>query len=139
MNLITVKTFDNAIGAHILQAKLEDEGIVAHIHDENIMTVNPLLNVAVGGVKLRVDEPDVKRALEILAEVDNTPHTNDEDEVISCPNCQSTELYSDFKSMKSAGGVLSGISSFLFGVFPIYYKRLYRCKDCGTEFKGGKK
>jgi len=139
VNLVTIKTFDNAIGAHILQARLEDEGIIAHVHDENIMTVNPLLNVAVGGVKLKVDETDAQKALEIIAEIDQAPHTNDQDEVIVCPNCQSKELYSDFKSMKSAGGVIAGISSFLFGIFPFYYKRLYRCKECGTEFKGNPK
>lgn len=136
MNLITVKTFDNAFGAHILQARLEDEGIVAHIHDENIMSIDPLLNIAVGGVKIKVDEPDVEKALAIIAEIDDTPMTNDKEEVIKCPKCESTDLYSDFKSMKSAKGVIAAIISFMLIVFPIYYKRVYRCKVCATEFKG---
>lgn len=135
MNLITIKTFDNVIGAHILQARLEDEGITAHIHDDNIMTMNPLLNIAVGGVKIRVDEPDVEKALKIIAEIDNAPMTNEQDETIICPKCQSTELYSDFKSINSFGSAFSWAASVMFGFLPVYKNRLYRCKKCETEFK----
>ena len=139
MNLITIKTYDNAIGAHILQARLEDEGITTHIHDENIVTLDPLLNVAVGGIKIRVDEPDVEKALKIISEIEGSPIKNDKDEVVSCPNCESTELYTDFKSMKTAKGFFSGLTSVILGIFPLYFDRVYRCKKCDTEFKGSVK
>ena len=135
MNLVIVKTFDDGISAHILRSRLESEGIECFIHDENIVTLNPLFNFAVGGVKLKVEESDLEKALVILNEIENTPFTSEDEEVIKCPNCESTELYSDFKSMKNPAGILAAITSFLLTVFPIYYKSVYRCKKCNTEFK----
>lgn len=135
MDFITVRSFDNAIGAHILKARLEGEGLQCHIFDENVMTIDPILNIAIGGIKVKVHENDVPRAKEILAEIDETPHTDEEDQVIACPNCESTDLYSDFKSMKGVKGFFSMLSSFFLMVFPIYYKSVYRCKNCQTEFK----
>ena len=52
MELITVKVFDSGIEAHILKARLESENIPCFIFDENIVTLNPLFNFAVGGIKL---------------------------------------------------------------------------------------
>jgi len=135
MQLITVKSFDTAIEAHIIKNKLEGEGIRAFVMDENIVTLNPLLNFAVGGVRLQVNEEDLDKARQILAEVDSTPLTNEQDEVIKCPNCESTDLYTDFKSTKNAGGIVAMITAFVFTVFPLYYKSMYRCKKCDTEFK----
>jgi DNA-directed RNA polymerase subunit RPC12/RpoP len=139
MSLVTVKIFDSGIEAHILKNKLESEGIQSFIHDENIVTLNPLYNFAVGGVKPKVNEEDKERAIEIIREMDDQPYTTDEDEIISCPNCNSTSLYADFKSMKDAKGVFAAITSFVFSVFPIYYQSVYKCKECGTEFKQGEK
>lgn len=135
MGLVVVKIFDTGIEAHILRNKLESENIPCFVFDENIVTLNPLFNFAVGGVKLKVDEKDLERAKQIIAEIDNTPYTNDQDEIIACPKCSSQDLYSDFKSMKDAKGIIAAITSFFFSVFPIYYKSVYKCKNCGTEFK----
>ena len=134
MGLVIVKIFDTGIEAHILKNKLESEDIASYVFDENIVTLNPLFNFAVGGVKLKVAEQDEVRAKKIIAEIDKAPYTNDQDEVISCPKCSSQDLYSDFKSMKDAKGILAAVTSFFFSVFPIYYKSVYKCKNCGTEF-----
>jgi DNA-directed RNA polymerase subunit RPC12/RpoP len=135
MKQILIKTFDDAISAHILRNKLESEGIECFIHDEHIVTMNPLFNFAVGGVKLKVYEDDVPRALEIVQELEGTPLTNEKDQPIQCPNCASTDLYSNFKSMKGVKGVISTVVSFVLTVFPIYVNTVYRCKNCETEFK----
>ncbi len=134
MNLITLKTFDDAIKAHILLNKLESEGIVCYIHDDNIVTINPLFSNAVGGVKLKVNDYDLEKAQLIVKEVKGQPYTDNEDKLIVCPNCGSINLYADFKSMKSTKGIFAAIASFLFFVFPIFYKSVYRCKECQTEF-----
>lgn len=135
MGLEIVKIFDTGIEAHILRNKLEGENISAYVFDENIVTLNPLLNFAVGGVKLKVDEADLERAKAIVAEIDDQPYTDEKDKILQCPKCNSTELYSDFKSMKGPTGIISAIVSFVLTVFPIYYKSVYRCKACNTEFK----
>lgn len=135
MKLVTIKTYDDGISAHIAKSTLESEGIMCYIYDENIVTLNPLYNFAVGGIKLKVNEEDIAKAQQFLNSIEHKPYTDNKDEVISCPNCESTDLYSDFKSMKGAKGILSAISSFFFAVFPIYYKSVYKCKQCNTEFK----
>lgn len=139
MSLILLKTLDDSISAHILKTRLESEGIPCFIHDENIVTLNPLYNFAVGGVKLMVNKSDLEKAIQVLKDIDETPYTDEKDKEIRCPNCQSTELYADFKSMKNPAGVLAAITSFLLVVFPFYYKSVYRCKKCGTEFNVKKK
>jgi Putative prokaryotic signal transducing protein len=135
MELITIKTFDGAIEAHILRTRLESEGIQCFIFDENTVTMNPLFNFAVGGIKLKINESDREKALEIIESIEETPITGEDDVPIECPNCQSTDLYSGYRSMKGTWGFLSAIVSFFFMVFPIYYKTLYKCKECDTEFK----
>ncbi len=62
MQFKTLKTFDTAIEAYILKNRLEGEGISCFILDENIVTLNPLFNFAVGGIRLQVDEKDYEKA-----------------------------------------------------------------------------
>ncbi|HAP02112.1 MAG TPA: hypothetical protein DCQ93_09335 [Bacteroidetes bacterium] len=52
--------------AYIAKSHLEAEGIDCFITNENLLTINPLLSHAVGGVKLMVREEDYERAKEIL-------------------------------------------------------------------------
>lgn len=86
-----------------------------------------------------VNDFDVEKALVVLKDIDDTPYTNEKEEAIECPNCQSTELYADFKSMKNPAGVIAAITSFILTIFPFYYKSVYRCKKCSTEFTLKKK
>lgn len=135
MNLITIKTFDNPIDAHLLRTRIESEGVNCFLFDENIVGLNPLYNVMVGGIKLKIKEDDVDRVKAILIEIENSPITDDKNIAITCPNCESKEIIPGFKSMKGTKGLFSAIISFLFMVFPIYYATVYRCKNCGAEFK----
>lgn len=134
MGLITFKTFDNSIDAHILKIKLESEGITCFLFDENIVSVNPLYSNLVGGIKLKINEEDLVHAKNVVLELEETPYTTDDEQVIACPKCQSTRIESGHKSMKSVGAVLSAIASFLLFIFPIYRKDVYKCLDCGNEF-----
>lgn len=118
-----------------MKSKLENENIICFLFDENIVGLNPLYNITVGGVKLKVSKIDLDEAATIIEETINSPLTNDQGNIINCPNCQSEDIYSGFKSMKGARGILSAIVSFLLMVFPIYYKTVYKCKSCGNEFK----
>lgn len=135
MELVTIMTFDNSIEAHMMKSKLESENIRCFLFDENIVGLNPLYNVTVGGIKLKINKYDVDNATVIIQETLKSTLTNDKGETIKCPNCESEDIYSGFKSMKGTKGILSAIVSFLFMVFPIYYKTVYKCKKCGNEFK----
>ena len=135
MELITVKVFDNSIEAHILKSRLESEGIDCFIFDDNMVSLNPLYNVTLGGIKLKVRAVDVEQVNTIIDQIDSLKSVDDNDQIIKCPNCDSTDLYTGYKSMKGTKGILSAIVSFLFMVFPIYYKTVYKCKVCGDEFR----
>jgi len=135
LSLITIKTFDNFGEAHVLRAKLESEGVACYLFDENMMTLNPLYNVTIGGIKLKINDADKALAQQIISEIEVTPFTNKADKVLKCPNCQSTDLYSGFISMKGFKGILTSIVSFLLFIYPFYIKRVYKCKKCNTEFK----
>ncbi len=135
VKLITLKSFDNPIQAHMLKSKLESEEILCFLFDENIMTLNPLYNISTGGIKLKINESDLDKAVSILQTLESTEFTNEQNEPIQCPNCQSTNIYNDFKSMKGLKGALSWLASLILFVFPVFIKTIYRCKSCDFEFK----
>lgn len=135
MKFLTVRTFDTAAEAHLLKTKLESEEIPCILFDEHLVNLNPLYSVAVGGIKLKVRESDWERANDLLAEIEKQPWRDEEEEAVKCPHCGSAELYAHFKSMKGIKGVLTAIVSFLLAVFPFYYKTVYKCKNCGAEFR----
>lgn len=135
MEIVTLKVFDNSIEAHLLKTRLESEGINCYLLDDNMVSLNPLYNISVGGIKVRINKNDFEEATAIVREIEGTPITDEHNNVIKCPNCNSTQLYSGFKSVKDLKSFLSTIVSFLFMVLPLHYKTVYRCKECETEFK----
>ncbi|PCI32382.1 MAG: hypothetical protein COB60_09535 [Flavobacteriaceae bacterium] len=132
---ITIKVFDNAPEAHILISKLESLGINCYLHDAFTISIDPMLNNAIGGMKLKVHYKDKDQVARILNEIEGAPLTDDDDNVLECPNCGATELYANFKSMKGGWGIFYTIISFVFFLYPLRYKNVYRCKKCDTEFK----
>ncbi|WP_207214141.1 putative signal transducing protein [Brumimicrobium glaciale] len=129
-------TSDNNIDIHMMKGKLESEEITCYVFDENIVTLNPLFNIAVGGIKLRVHELDAEKAKDIIKEINSTPSRDEFQNVIKCPQCGSESLYTNFRSMKGIFGLISAIISFILSIFPIYFKSVYKCKACDFEFKG---
>jgi hypothetical protein len=71
MEFIQIRSFDNYITAHIQLAMLRDAGINCHLKDEYVVTIDPFLSPALGGMKLMVAQPQAGRALELLEEVDS--------------------------------------------------------------------
>ncbi len=134
MNLITLKTFDNSIDANMLKCQLELEGIQSYLKDENTITTNPLYNIALGGIKLQVLEQDYTKAKTYLDQLENTPYTNQDNDIIHCPKCQSTNIQVGFASYKNITGILSLLTAFVFMIFPFYNKKVYKCMQCDKEF-----
>lgn len=129
--LITIATFDNPPLAHILQAKLESEGIDSYIIDENVATLFWHLNAATRGVKLQVKQSDAARTQQIIADkhraqsfaVSLNPETR-------CPKCNSDNIY--FQKLSRAWAMLG----FLLFRFPIPVpKRKWICSDCSHQWK----
>ena len=59
----TIRTYVNVVEAEMVRQMLENEGVRAYVMDENM---GSMFHVAVGGVKLMVDDADVEKAIEIL-------------------------------------------------------------------------
>ena len=134
MELVTVRRFDNYAEAHIFKSRLESEGVTCFLFDENIVSLNPLYNQTVWGIKLKVPQSEVFRAKEILNEVYGSEITDENGAAIQCPKCGSTRLYAGFKSVKGPGAIVVFLISLLSMLYPPYFKSRYCCKDCGTAF-----
>ncbi len=125
MELITIKTFDNSIDAHLLRIELENEGIECYIYDEHTVTVFPLYSNAVGGIKVKILKKDLELAKSILLSAIKT---------VICPNCASQNIILNYKSMKGLKGFLSAFTSLFTVSYPLHYKMVNKCRDCNEEF-----
>jgi len=135
--IIVYSTYYNPIEANIIKARLEDSDIPCFLTDENIATIQPLYNQAIGGVKLNVFERDVERINQLLAEMPvdfKEEETMDDEEKINCPKCGSTNV-SYGQATKKRFSWWVTVISFLFAIYPFKANNCFHCYDCGHEFK----
>jgi hypothetical protein len=71
--LVTVMQFSSGMEAQLARTKLESEGIEAYVADEHMMSINPMYDFALGGVRLQTKSSDAEKALKIL----NDPSLNE--------------------------------------------------------------
>lgn len=76
---ITVARFLVPLEAHILRARLEAEGIPAMLADENLVQINNLLAIAVGGVRVLVPTSFATAAEEVIRAVQRGEFTLNDD------------------------------------------------------------
>lgn len=138
MNWIVLETYTFYLDAQLAKSKLESEGIHCMLIDENIVSLDPAQSIALGGIKLKVLANEQQHASDILASCKATKPTNEKGEEILCPNCQSNDIDSKYKSVKSLKGYLALFFSFLTTSYPIYYKIKYKCNSCQNIFSKNK-
>ena len=63
---VTVATYDRVTDAHIALGRLLAEGIEAQLFDDNMVQMDWLYSIALGGIKLRVARDDAKAARTVL-------------------------------------------------------------------------
>ncbi len=129
-----VKTYLYSHQAHLDIAKLSDEGIVAVIKDDNIVSINPIFAQAVGGIKILVDEKDYEKAAEIL-NINYYENLKDEfqegkiEEQRKCEKCGSINVF-------QKGSWLIGLFFLLLMFIPVTKKKsVFVCLDCGNQWK----
>ena len=134
--IVTYRTYYDPMLAHIELSRLQDSGIQCFISDENMATINPFYNTAIGGIKLRVFECDIEKCDNILAEdeqlqFENTEEIYAEKGVIAskCPYCGSDNVRYGSATEKRYGWA-SIISFFVFialaiGVMPIFARKAW--------------
>ena len=70
-SFVTIATYNYSAEAHLHLAILQSCEIMCILKDDNTITIDPLLNFALGGIKLQVAEEDVEEALGILNSNEN--------------------------------------------------------------------
>ncbi len=78
-SFVVVRTFDNYLLANMLMGRLEADNIRCHLKDENTVLADPLLGIAIGGIKLMVHSAQLERALEIIESVEQGREYTNED------------------------------------------------------------
>jgi len=128
MDFLLLQSFTNYIDAHIMLGRLQVEGINCWLKDENVVTVNPILTNATGGIKVMVAADQFEHAKNLLLEFDEEKRNN-----FTCPYCNSgnIELIS---SNKEPANWLSVLTGFLFFQYAMPVKT-WHCFNCGKEFK----
>jgi DNA-directed RNA polymerase subunit RPC12/RpoP len=129
MNFTIIQVFNNYIEANIMRGRLEEEGINCWLKDEVIVTVDPILTNAVGGIKLMVPEVQAERAFDLLKQ-----YRSETEARIKCPRCGSSNIEYVTTPRKASNwfGVLIGI---LFTSFALSGDKVYHCFNCGNEFE----
>lgn len=131
---ITIATFNDHTEAHILKGRLEAEGILCFLKDENIVAVQPFYSFAVGGIKLQVTEGDVEEAHKILYDIrkggneyildDSMELASPEEETdtIICPKCGSEHIEE------------KAPSRFTFSLSRLFGSNKFKCRNCGYNW-----
>ncbi|HMD00934.1 MAG TPA: DUF2007 domain-containing protein [Ferruginibacter sp.] len=128
MNFVKIASYDNYLSANMTLGMLEENNINCHLKDENIVTIDPLLNPALGGIKLMVAETQVDRAIELIkqAEADYLKTT-------PCPNCGTYALI--VKEITNIPDSFWGkLKNKLAYGQESTYKKMYHCEQCGKDF-----
>ena len=107
---------------------LQENEVDCHLKDENIITIDPLLSPAVGGIKLMVEDRDLERAKGLIREAE-AAYIRD----IPCPNCQVHALIAEEKTSLPAGFWGKLKNQIAYGQTSTYQK-IYKCEHCRSIF-----
>jgi len=123
-NYTVLAVFEYSTEAQTYKSKLDSENIKTMLADEKTIDSDPLISLAIGGVKLLVHNNDFERATEI--DNDIRPYRQDENgNDLHCPSCNSTRILMAPPNRKK----------FIYMLFPFFEKSKKICNDCQTEFK----
>lgn len=121
---IQIATYDNYLLANMTLGLLQDNFVHCHLKDEYIVIIDPLLNPAVGGIKLMVAHTQVSRARDLIAEAEKNYLAGK-----PCPQCGHTALVAEEKT--NAPATLWGrlLNRLAYGQEVVHSKK-YRCTHC---------
>lgn len=126
MELVTVKTFDNYFSANIILTRLQAEGIICFLKDENTVTIDPILCNAIGGIKLTVAKADEAETIKILRAYQIEYMLS-----ATCPTCGSNSFTYIVKP--GATNYVTAIITWLFSSYAVAPNYVYECGNCNYE------
>jgi hypothetical protein len=141
--LITLRTFDNYVTAHIVKARLEAEGIACVLRDEHTIAIQSYMANAIGGIKLQVHRRDYATAehvlqvteREALAEQATIGFWDEEDIDQLDPNNKICMQCGSKNTRKEDYSKRPAVLRWLAGSFPSLFKSdKWHCFHCGADF-----
>src|SRR4051812_5815981 len=129
MDYVELRSFDNYMEANIVQNMLRHSGVNCHLKDEHILTIDPFLSPALGGMKLMVFHADVEKAWDLIDQAE-TEYLKS----IPCPVCKAHALKTESITKKHECR-LSALASMLLKGESIEIRKIYRCSACGYDFR----
>ena len=125
-DLVILQTFDNFFNANIQLTRLRAAGVECYLKDEYIVTIDPFLSNAIGGIKLMVRADKEQEVRKLLREMNE-----DSDSKLLCPQCGSHKFI--LVPKRSTENILTAITTWLFSAFAVSAENVYQCTDCGYE------
>ena len=129
MSFIELRSFDNYIEANIVLNMLQAANINCHLKDEHVITIDPLLSPALGGMKLMVHPSHIQRAWDMLDQAEERYLRS-----IPCPVCKAHAL-TTVSITKQHKCRLSALASMLLNGRSVEIGKIYKCTRCGYDFK----
>ena len=129
MDYIELRSFDNYIEANIVLQMLQHQNINCHLKDEHIITIDPLLSPAIGGMKLMVHHSQVERAWDMMEQAEQQYL-----KTIACHVCKMHNLKIESVT-KQHKCKLAALASMLLNGHSVEVTKRYRCTNCGYDFK----
>ncbi|HMP88983.1 MAG TPA: hypothetical protein PJ991_02215 [Kiritimatiellia bacterium] len=112
--------------ADALRMRLNSYGIEVFIPDESVVTADPILGNAVGGIRIQVRDEDYEESVEILGQKIESA----EDSELVCPECGSSDIFYEKMSRQ-----MFFIGILLLGIPFLVLKQNYCCRVCGATWK----
>jgi hypothetical protein len=128
MDFVVIRAYDNYVYANMQCSLLQEEGINCHLKDEFTVTIDPLLNPAIGGIKLMVVEAQAERASQILEETELEWL-----KTVPCPACGQCTLEKKV-TIKEFPGFWGKIKSLLANGEEREVTKTYVCRSCNKVF-----
>jgi ribosomal protein L37AE/L43A len=128
MEFVLLRSFDNYIEAHMVMGRLEEEGIHCWLKDEHIVTINPILSNAVGGIKLMVPKEQEQEAQTLLQQLNEQRKAS-----FACPKCSSHNI-EFINTPRKAINWASAIIAWFVSSYAIAVVQVWHCFDCNAEF-----
>jgi hypothetical protein len=135
--LVTCAHFYEPVEAHVVRARLEAEGIPATVADDQLVTANWPLSVALGGARIQVPEEFLAEARAIIEAYSNGEFAADLDaetgsEPEQCPRCQGRTIQRSVPASQKA--LALGVFALSGATFPTR-ESVLRCGDCGEQWQ----
>ena len=126
MDLVIIQTFDNYFSANIQLTRLRAAGVECYLKDEYVVTIDPFLANAIGGIKLMVRKEEEYKVRRLLRELNASSDTQ-----LLCPQCGSHKF--NLVPKRSTENMLTAITTWLLSSYAVSAENVYQCTDCGYE------